>query len=206
MFEFGSRIRNMRTNGSLRTLHVEGHLRGGHVFHIAQQEGHSFAGRENRETSVELRAVLSSKQHFFGTLERAVHFRKFRDIGHRISFIAPQKIYGSVARDPRKPMPGPIEILQLGLPLKGFNERLLGEILGIVHVIHDAINQHENAPEMLLNEARLGVGFGMNLGVGDGRQRLAHARLQNRTSGISGLVLQNQIRAASFPWHSPDKE
>ena len=49
------------------------------------------------------------------------------------------------------------EVFYLILALERFDERLLRKILGIVHIAHYPIDLKEDTPEIILNEAFLGL-------------------------------------------------
>ncbi len=67
----------------------------------------------------------------------------------RHAAVPPQKIDGRVGGDARKPVRRLLFVLELLLPLQRLDEGFLGEILGVGHVAHDAVNLHEDAPQIV---------------------------------------------------------
>ena len=58
--------------------------------------------------------------------------------------MAPQKIDGGVAGDAREPVRGFFRVFELVLPLEGFDEGFLGQVLSVGNVADDAIDQQED--------------------------------------------------------------
>src|SRR5215472_4164748 len=52
-------------------------------------------------------------------------------------------------------MRGFIDVLELILPLKGFDEGFLGEVLGVGDVSYDPVDEQEDTPQVLGNKAVL---------------------------------------------------
>ena len=73
-------------------------------------------------------------------------FGSLVDFAKRGAAAAAQKIDGRIGGDPRQPMGRFLFVLELVLVLEGLDEGLLGKVLGICDIFHDAVNLDENPP------------------------------------------------------------
>jgi hypothetical protein len=78
--------------------------------------------------------------------------RGIGNLAERDPAVAPKEIERGVGCDAGQPVRGFLLVFQLVLPLKGFDESLLREVLRVVHVADNAIDLKEDATEMLRNE------------------------------------------------------
>ena len=125
-----------------------------------------------------------------------------RDVAKRIFLVAAQEIDGGVGGDAGKPVRGFFEIFQLALALEGFNEGFLGEVLGVVGIADDAVDEQENAAQVLLDKAGLRVGIRIDGGLRGGTVGVTHATVQ---SG-DGAAEYGRWHARLFPDSFPTRE
>src|SRR6185369_811057 len=107
---------------------------------------------------------------------------------------AAEEIDGGVGGDPRKPVGGLVQILELVLALECLDEDFLRQILGIVNIAHLAVDKEEDPTHVVGNKARL-------LFLGEVQQRLdgfgefAHPQFNN--------LLESTHRASTLSPYEP---
>ena len=126
---------------------MRGDFFGRHVLHVAQQQRGSLAAGQHFEpaSSVSRRSFRSSRCSALSSRELASGSGRSSRSEKLTASGAAQKIDGRIAGDPREPVRGLLQILQLIVALQGLDEGFLGEILSVGHVAHNAVDQQEHA-------------------------------------------------------------
>ena len=70
---------------------------------------------------------------------------------------AAEEIDGGIGGDSRQPVRRFLFVLELFLMLEGLDEGLLRQILGVRDISHDAIDLHEDPPQVIGNKAILSL-------------------------------------------------
>ena len=130
------------------------HFLGRQIFHIAQHQRGPLPRRqpfESRRQPVALFGRAAAQLQAFPHGSRAASV----DLAESHPAVTAQKIERRVGGDPREPVGGFQVVFELVLPLQGFDESFLSQILRVVNVADHPVNLAENAPQILVDEAVL---------------------------------------------------
>jgi len=140
----------MRTHRGLRTAQPLRHFFRGKIFQIPQHKRSPFPGRQCAQRVLQIVMMLAPQQQIFRTFRVAL--RRLINLTKRHPPMPAQEIKRRVGGNAGKPMRGFLLILQLLLPLQGFDERFLSQILRIGHVANHPINLQENAAKIVFDK------------------------------------------------------
>lgn len=147
---FDTRVRNMRPHRRARTSQSSGHFFGWQIFHIAQYQRGALPGREPFEPCRQPVTLFAAQQRSFGRFQ--MPFRRFAQFHKRHAPAAAEKIERGIGGDARQPMRRLQLVFELVLPLQGFDESFLREILRVMNAADHTINLKENAAQMFGDE------------------------------------------------------
>jgi hypothetical protein len=148
--DLNPRIGDVGPYRGTRTAEPPGYFFGWQVFHVSQYQCGAFARCQPFEASRQPIALLPAQQRVFSRFQMS--FWRLTQFYKRHSPAAPQEIKRRVRGDPGKPVRCFLFVLELILPLQGFDKGFLSQILRVVYAAYHAVDLQENAAQMFGDE------------------------------------------------------
>ncbi len=156
---------------------MSGYVFGGHIVHVAEEQGSALARGEDCEAGFEDQTSLFAQQIGFGTggMARMEALGQLIEISEVDAAVPAEMVERGVGGDAGEPMGGFVQILQLIFTGERLDEGVLGEVLRVGDVADDAVDEQEDALHVELHELIVQFAGGPGGGV-ETRFGLLHAQ------------------------------
>ncbi len=129
----------------------------GHILYIPEQQSSPLTVSQRRQSGLEVFAPLGLQYESFRAFQRRCRnrLREFIDIRETDPSMPPEEVDCRICGNPREPVSGLLQILDLILPLERFDESFLRKILSIIDIADNPVDQQEDPAQVLGDKPRL---------------------------------------------------